>query len=191
MNQIRQKRGFEKRNYTIDENSEFLEVDYSSLKEKLKYKVDLLEIGNDIEYEADNLIVGKISMIIFMLLSLGSISLYFFDDSENPGLLISSSIIWGALFLIGFLVPNKDDILITKGERTIRLFRDKPDEEQAMKFANTLIQLANNKKRTLLVNFELQEEQFAHNIQWLRHMKIISDAEMVDLKAEYQLKKLL
>ena len=191
MNQIRQKRGFEKRNYILDENSEFLEVDYSSLKEKLKYKVDLLEIGNEIEYEADNLIVGKISMIIFLLLSLGSIALYFFEDSENPGLLISSSIIWGALFLIGFLIPNKDDILITKGERTIRLFRNKPNEEQVMNFANNLIQLANDKKRSLLVNFELHEEQFAHNIQWLRHMKIINAEEMEELRSEYQLKKLL
>lgn len=191
MNHINQTRGFEKRSYSIDPNLEFLEVYYKSLKEKLKYKIDILEIGNEIEYEADNLIVGKIATIIFAVLSLASIAIYFFGNPESPGLLIASSIMWGALVLLSFLVPNKDDILITRGERVVRLFRNKPNEKEVIEFANNLIQTANVRKKEFLINFDLNEEQFSTNIQWLRNMKIIDDSELENLKSDYKMKKLI
>lgn len=191
MHKIIQKRGFETKVFSIDENLEYVAVEHNSLKEKLKYKIDLIELGNEIEYEADNLITGKIIMAIFILLLLGSITMYYFGNSEKPGLLISSTIVWGILVLFGFFIPNKDDILITKGSRVIRMFRNKPDEEQVTKFANTLINLANEKKKSLLVNFDLSEEQFLANIQWLRNMKLIDETESENLRAEYNLKKLI
>lgn len=191
MKKIIQKRGFETKMFSIDENSEFLEVEHKSVKDKLKYKIDLVEIGNEIEYEADNLIVGKITMIFFILLSLGCLIMYFTSTSDNPGMLLSTSIISGILVLVGLLVPNKDDILITKGSRIIRLFRTSPNEEQVMKFANNLIKLANDQKKSLLINFDLNEDQFLANIKWLRNMKLIDESESENLKAEYRIKKLI
>lgn len=191
MNQITQKRGFETKRFSINENAEFLEVEHNSLKEKLKFKIDLIEIGNEIEYEADNLIVGKITMIFFLLISIGFFLMYLTSSSENPGLLLSTSIISGILVLAGLLVPNKDDILITKGSRIIRLFRTSPNEEQVMKFANNLIKLANDQKKSFLINFDLNEDQFLANIQWLRNMKLIDESESENLKTEYSLKKLI
>lgn len=191
MNQIIQKRGFERKVITINPDLEILEVDYKSAKEKLRYKVNLLEIGNEFVYEADNLIVGKIATVIFSLLSVGSIALYYFAKPDNPGLLIASSILWGGLVVISFLTPNKDDILITGGERTVRLFRNKPNEEEVMNFVKYVIQISNEKKKRLLVNFELNEEQFTANIQWLKNMKLIDDSELENLKSDYKIKKLM
>ena len=191
MNQLTQKRGFETKKFSINETEQFLNVEHNTLKEKLKYKIDLIEIGNEIEYEADNLIVGKITMIFFLLISIGFFIAYLTTTSEKPGLLLSTSLISGILVIGGILVPNKDDILITKGSRIIRMFRTSPNEEQVMKFANNLIKLANDQKKSLLINFDLNEDQFSANIQWLRNMKLINDSESENLKAEYSLKKLI
>lgn len=191
MNQIKQIRGFEKRVYSIDENLEFLEVDYKSLKEKFKYKIDLLEIGNEIAYEADNLLVGIVATIIFAILSLGSLAIYFFGNTDSPELLIASSIMWGALVLLSFLTPNKDDLIITRGEKTVRLFRNKPNEKEVMEFVNSLIQITNNRKKELFINFDLNEDQFTANIQWLRNMKLIDDSELENLKSDYKIKNLI
>ena len=60
MNEIKQRKGLQTRHYKIGRNSEFVEVEYNSMKDKLKYKIKLNDIGNEIQYEADNVIGGKI-----------------------------------------------------------------------------------------------------------------------------------
>ena len=59
MDEIKQRKGLRSRSYKIDRNSEFVEVEYNSMKDKLKYRIKLTDIGNEIQYEADNVIGGK------------------------------------------------------------------------------------------------------------------------------------
>ena len=191
MNSIKQKKGFETRSYTIDSESEFVEVEYKSIKDKLKYKIHLTEVGNQIQFEADNVIVGKIFVSLTTLITLVCIGIYFFGHPDKPGTYVVNSIIWGTLSLFGFLRPHKDDILITNGNKLIRLFRTKPNEEKVKEFAHNLIEIANSKKKEMLINFDLNEAQFMANIQWLLNMKIIDKTELEELKSEFQLKKLI
>lgn len=191
MNEIKQRKGFETRSYKIDSNSEFVEVDYNSIKDKLKYKIHLTEVGNEIQYEADNVIVGKIVIGITSLITLICLGVYFFGNPEKPGTYIANVIIWGVISIIGVLKPHKDDILIVNGNKLIRLFRTKPNEGKVMEFANNLIKIANEKKKEMLINFDLNEEQFTGNIQWLLNMKLIDKSELDELKSEYKFKKLI
>ena len=191
MNEINQRKGFETRSYKIDSDSEFVQVEYNSIKDKLKYKIHLTEVGNEIEYEADNVIVGKIVVGITSLITLICVGVYFFGNPEKPGTYVANAIIWGALSILGFFKPNKDDILIVNGNKLIRLFRTKPNEEKVMVFANNLIKIANKKKKELAINFEFNEEQFMGNINWLMSMKLIDKSEFEELKSEYKLKKLI
>ena len=191
MNDIKQRRGFETRAYKIDSDSEFVEVEYNSIKDKLKYKIHLTEVGNEIQHEADNLIVGKIVIGITSLITLICLGVYFFGNPEKPGTYIANVIIWGAISIFGFLKPHKDDILIVNGNKLIRLFRTKPNEEKVLEFANNLIKIANDKKKEMLINFDLNEEQFMGNVQWLLNMKMIDKTESEELKSEYKLKKLI
>ena len=103
---------------------------------------------------------------------------------------MANAIIWGVISIFGLFVPNKDDVLIVNGPKIIRLFRTKPNEEKVMEFANSLIKAANDKKKELLINYELNEEQFMANIQWLLNMKLIDRPELEELRSEYQVKKL-
>ena len=190
MHELIQRRGFEKRTYKIDYDSEFIEVDYKSLKERLRYKIQFTEIGNEIEYEADNVALGKIAIAFCGLVSLFCVGFYFLGNPEKPGAYIFNAFMWGGLSVLGLLRSNKDDILIVKGIRTIRFFRNKPSEEKVLEFANHLIKIANDKKKQFLINFETDEEHFMSNIQWLLNAKLIDRAEFEELKVEYKLKRL-
>ena len=191
MNSITQRRGFETRAYNLDPDGEFVEVRYNSLKEKLRFKIHLSEVGNEIQYEADNLIAGKIVMVVMSLLAISCAAYYFLGNPEKPGLYVANSIVWGTLAILGLIIPNKDDIVVGNGSKVIRLFRNKPNEEQVIAFANLLIRKANEKKKEMLINFELNEEQFAANMHWLYSMRLIDKAELEQLHSDYNLKKLI
>lgn len=191
MKEIIQKRGFETRSYKIDSESEFLEVDYITIKDKLKYKIHLTEIGNEIQYEADNVILGKIFLAITSIITLICIGIYFFGNPEKPKTYILNIMLWGGLSLLNFFKPHKDDILIVNGNKLIRLFRTEPNEEKVMEFANNLIKMANKKKKEFAINFDLNEEQFLSNLSWLLSMKLIDKTEFEDLKSDYKIKKLI
>ena len=190
MNSLKQRKIFETRSYKLAPESDFVEVDIKSSKERLKYKIHLMEVGNEIQYEADNLIAGKILMVIMALISLGCVAYYFLEKPEDPGVYVANAIIWGSLVILGFLIPNKDDLIIANGNKVIRLFRDKPNEEEVLAFANVLIERANEKKKETLVNFDLNEDQFNANIHWLHAMNLIDKTELAELQAEYKVQKL-
>ena len=172
-------------------NSEYVEVDYNSIRDKLKYKIHLTEIGNEIQYEADNVIIGKILFGITSLITLISIGVYLLGNQEKPGTYAVSAIVWGIVSLVIYIKPHKDDILIVNGSKLIRLFRTKPNEEKVLEFANNLIKVANKKKKELAINFDFNEEQFMGNINWLLSLKLIDKVEFEELKSEYKLRKLM
>ncbi len=191
MEEIKQRKGFQTRFYKIDPNSEFIEVEYNSMRDKLKYRVKINDVGNEIQYEADNVITGKIFFVITSLITLFCLGYYFFGNPTEPGGILVNVVIWGVISIIGLLVPNKDDIVIVNGNKEIRLFRTKPSEEKAVEFANHLINIANNKKKEMLINFDLSEEHFMDNIQWMLAVDLINKTELEELKSQYKLKQLL
>lgn len=191
MYELKQKKGLQTRSYKIDRNLEFVEVEYNSMKDKLKYRVKLNDIGNEIQYEADNVIGGKIFFVITCLITLFCLGFYLFGNPEHPGGILANVVGWGVISFIGVLIPNKDDIVIVNGNKEIRLFRTKPSEEKVLEFANHLINIANNKKKEVLINFDLNEEHFLDNIQYLFAIDLINRKELEELKYEYKLKQLL
>ena len=191
MEEINQRKGLQTRSYKINRNLEVVEVEYNSMKDKLKYKIKLTDIGNDIQYEADNVIGGKIFFVITSLITLFCLGYYFFGNPTQSGGILVNVLIWGVISIIGLLVPNKDDIVIVNGNKEVRHFRTKPSEEKVLEFANHLINIANNKKKEMLINFDLSEEHFMGNIQWLLTINLINNKELEELKTEYKLKQLL
>lgn len=191
MNAIKQRKGFETRTYKWDPNSEFVEVEFNTFKEKLKYKIHITDVGSDILYQADNLLAPRIFWWFTTLAAIFCTAYYFLAQPEEPGVYVVGSLVGGVLSITGLFVSNKDDILITNGAKLITLFRDKPNEEEVLNFANFLIAKANEKKKELLINFDLNEEQFTANLNWLHSMRIIDKAELKELQSEFSLKKIL
>ena len=191
MDEIKQRKGLQSRSYKIDRNSDFVEVKFNSTRDKLKYRVKLTDIGNEIQYEADNVIGGKIFFVITCFITLFCLGFYLFGNPEHPGGILANVVGWGVISFIGVLIPNKDDIVIVNGNMVIRLFRTKPSEEKVLEFANHLINIANDKKKEMFINFDLSEEHFMDNIQWLLAINLINRKELEELKSEYKLKQLL
>lgn len=191
MNAIRQKKGFETRAYTLDPETDFIEVELKTVKEKFRYKIHLSEVGNEIQYQADNALLGKLFFSTTALIAVFSLGYYFLGNPENPGTYVVNTIVWGVVSLFGIFMSYKDDLIIANGSKLITLFRNKPNEEQALEFANFLIKKGNEKKKEILINFELSEEQFLANIHWLQSMKLIDKNEFEELQKEFSLKKLL
>ena len=193
MNEIIQKKGFETRSYKIDSDSEFVEVYYKTIKEKLKYRIQLTEVGNEIQYEAENFLTNphRIFSLFFGVSAIICIFCYLLVPRANPIVFIFLAILMSILCFISLIQPVKDDIVIVNGIKPIRLFRSKPNEQKVLEFANKIIKIANQKKKELAINFDLNEEQFLVNIQWLLNMKLIDKSELEELKSEYKLKRLI
>ena len=191
MLEIKQKKGFETRSYKVEPESDYVEVDFKTIKEKFKYKIHLTEIGNQIQYEADNLFAGKIFLGISILITLICVGVYFFGNPEKPQTYILNIVLWGIISIVAALVPHKDDIIVINGSKFIRLFRAKPNETEVMQFITSLIEIADSKKKEMAINFDLNEEQFTSNILWLLNTKLINKTEAEELKSEYKIKKLL
>lgn len=191
MLEIKQKKGFETRSYKIEPESDYIEVDFKTIKEKFRYKIHLTEIGNQIQYEADNLFSRKIFLIVSILITLICIGIYFFGNPEKPQTYLLNFLLWGIISIVAVLIPHKDDIIIINGEKYIRLFRTKPNETEVMQFITRLIEIANSKKKEMAINFDLNEDQFTSNILWLLNTKLINKAEAEELKSEYKIKKLI
>lgn len=191
MNTIRQKKGFESRAYTLDPDSDFIEVEFNTIKEKFRYKIHLTDVGNEIQYQADNVLIAKVFWGISTAIAIFSTAYYFLGNPEEPGTYVVNAIVWGVISICGIFFSAKDDLLITNGNKLITLFRNKPNEQQALEFANFLIKKANEKKKELLINFDLNEDQFNANIHWLHSMRMIDKEEMAQLQADFSLKKLI
>ena len=191
MYEIKQRKGLQSRSYKIDQNSDFVEVKFNSTRDKLKYRIKLTDIGNEIQYEADNVIGGKIFFVITCLITLFCLGFYLFGNPEHPGGILANIVGWGVISFIGVLIPNKDDIVIVNGNKEVRLFRTKPSEEKVIEFANHLINIANDKKKEMFINFDLSEEHFLDNVQYLFAIDLINRKELEELKSEYKLKQLL
>jgi hypothetical protein len=191
MLEIKQKKGFETRSYKIDDENEYVEVDYKTIKDKFRYKIHLTEIGNEIQYEADNLFVGKIFLAISVLITLICLGVYFFGNPENPKTYILNIVLWGLISTVAFFKPYKDDIMIVNGNTFLRLFRTKPSEKEVVIFIDNLIKIANQKKKEYAINFNLDEIRFNENMFWLLNQKLIDKTELEELKSEYKIKKLL
>ncbi len=191
MNAIRQRKGFETRAYTLDPETDFIEVELKTVKEKFRYKIHLSEVGNEIQYQADNSLIGKLFFSVSALISIYCLGYYYLGNPEDPGTFVVNTIVWGVIALFGVFMSYKDDLIIANGSKLITLFRNKPNEEQALEFANFLIKKGNEKKKEILINFELSEEQFLANIHWLQSMKLIDKMEFEELQKKFSLKKLL
>lgn len=191
MNYIKQRKGFDSRVYTLDDECEFIEVEYNTIKKKLRYKVPISEVGNEILYHSENRITKQIFYIISAIIAIVCFVFYFIGDVEDRAAYRFNAVAWGILAGSGLMINPKDDLVITNGNKVITLFRTKPSEKEVLEFANMLIGKANNKKKELLIDFKLNEDEFNANIHWLHSMRMIGKTELAQLKTDFNLKKLM
>jgi|GEM_PF-1292162 len=191
MKAFKQKYGFETREYTIHQQEGVVDVLHKDLKKQQKFQIELLDVGNKIQYEQDNILPGKITLILFVAIALGCIIFYFYVPPDDKGAMVVGSIVFTVLALFGYFKPHTDDLIIAGGNKTIRLFRKKPNTQAALDFANLLIFSANEKRKEMAINFNLGKYEFEANLKWLLANKIITQEEYESLLQDYEINKIL
>ncbi len=192
METLKQRRGFETRSFSLTPSS--LNVEYKTIREVVKKTVRLDEIGIRIQFQGDNIMVGKVLTIIFSIVPFVTLLLYFLF----PKIIDTQIMFWTILFCLFFVgisiaKNHRDDVVITGGAENIFFYRKKPREEAVMEFIEQILAASKKYKRFkhANLNLDVSEEIFIEKLRWLIHEEVITDAEFNELKAEYDLKSLL
>ncbi|RDK88314.1 hypothetical protein [Marinirhabdus gelatinilytica] len=191
MKTFTQKHGFEKRSYTIHQEEGVVDVHHKDLKKQQKFQIELLDIGNKIQYEQDNTLPGKITLVIFIAIALSCTIYYFYAPPDDKGSMVVGGIVFTALALFGYFKPHTDDLIIAGGNKTIRLFRKQPNQKIVLDFANSLIASANEKRKEIAINFTLEKYEFEANLKWLLANKIIDQEEYESLLQDYEINRII
>lgn len=166
-----------------------LEMETSRLGSKAKQFIPIGTLCSEITYDAGNLIIGKATVLITAIIAFISLLISVFGSIELQNIFIINGCVWLFICVVGVLAPGKDDIVIKAGRTTIRFYRDLPNEETVLEFANVLINLANKKRIEMLTDFKLDEQVFIENLKRLRDTKRIDETEFMNLKENYDLQK--
>jgi hypothetical protein len=192
MKELRQRRNLEKRNFYILDDT--LKVEYLSLRKQSKFDLELDKIGFKTNYQSDNTLPGKIMFFIFTILPiLYTIGVLISDEKVKiPEL----GMIWFFCILLNtfnLLKNHQDDIILTGLGSDIYFYRTKPSEKEVKQFIDDIIKISKEYKKTKYAKYNplISEEQYDSNLLWLKQQKVIDEIEMLDLKEDYRIKKLL
>ena len=183
MRVLEQKKSYNKRCYTLSDNSDFIKV-YSKDANKIwEYKVHLNDIGSKIEYLKGNTLGLSIILVIFICMSIFSAVMYYVDPIEYQGGL-GTAILFLILGILLMTIPTKDELYITGGKTNISFMRKAPNEKEVLDFVHEIIKRSAKTKKKFLINFDLTENHFNENLLWLLKAEIIdkTDAELIKTK---------
>lgn len=154
-----------------------------------KHSIPLSSIGEKIIYDSGNLLLEKMVVCATAGISFISLLVFMFGDAEVQNVYAISGSVWLFICIIGILKPVKDDIVITSATLPVRIYRDVPNEEVVLEFANMLIKAGNTLRTASLADLSLDEALFMQNLKWLRENKKIDDLEFNNLRENYEFKK--
>lgn len=167
-------------------------VESRTLRERSKYEVRLDKIGFDVVYHSDDTRAGKFMLYVCLIAPTLVTVVSFFRPIEGKVILLS----WATgvlLALLNLAKEHSDDIQLLGGERALVFYRNIPDERKVLEFIDLVTRTAKSyvKERFTKVEVGIPEEIFMSRLYWLYEREIISDAELGDLRNEYQVKKLI
>ena len=188
---LNQKRGFNKRNYTLLEDRILVEL--KSLKKNEKFDVMLERLGYNIRYQADSTIVGKIAFAICILIPTIMLIVYFLRDDVKLVSIIIPIIVFYGLALLNVLKQSQDDVFLSGGDYNLVFFRTIPNEEVVLKFINEIIITSKKyvKNKYTRIDKAIPTDLFYARINWLLENQIISENESKTIIQEYDLQKLI
>lgn len=186
-----QKRGFNFRKFYL--YSDKIVVETKTMSKIEKYEVKLDSVGFNTYYQADNVAVGKILFVIFVLAPFFLIALRVFSEQNlsKEGLIIGTIFFWG-FALINYLKQHQDDIFL-KGQQDLVFYRNIPSDIEVIEFIDLIILTSKNylKKKYFRFDENTEEIEFKNTMRWLLDNDIISVSEFEKIKYEFHIKRIL
>lgn len=183
---FKQKRKFNYRIHTLYEDK--IIVEYKTIKEIVKYEVKIDQIGFDTHYERENTIAGK----IFFYFCLVFPFVCFLPNKVDYSIIALNFGIFYFLAIIGYFKVNKDDVFLI-GHKNLVFYRSVPNENEVLEFIDLVISTSKEylKSKYIVIDNHITEDEFVARLNWLLEMKIITSEELIDLKEEFKIKRLL
>jgi hypothetical protein len=186
-----QKKLFSYRKHTLYEDK--VTVEMKSAKDRAKYEVDIYKVGGKLHYHADNTTPGKVMFLILLLLPIALHVIMLVQKNLDTRTLLLTYACCYLLNLLGLLKENADDIYLTGGEKNLVFFRNKPSEEEVLKFIDLVIKTRKEKikKDNLFFDRNTSEEEYYYRLLWLRDEGILNQEEYEVAKIDFEIKRLL
>lgn len=183
-----QKRGLNFRKFCLYQNK--ITVETKTIRKIEKYEVRIENLGFDILYQADNVLIGKIWFYICLFAPILVYILKFIPGQNLPttNLIIIHISCW-FFALINYTKQHQDDIIL-KGPNDLTFYRDIPNEQSVLEFLE-LVKLTTKeqlKRKYLNTDNYADDNEFRHTMNWLLERDIISMSEYKNVLNEYKLK---
>jgi len=185
-----QKRGLNFRKFHLYKDK--IIVESKTIRKIEKFEVKIENLGFDILYQADNVLIGKIWFYICLAAPIFIYILQLFPGQDLP---LTNQIILHAgcwLFaLFNYLKQHQDDIIL-KGQTDLEFYRNIPNEKSVLNFIELVKETIKNHLKGKYFNTDkyIDDNEFNHTMNWLLEREIISKPEFNDILKEYKLKNL-
>ena len=189
---LEQKQGLKRREFELTGNR--LKIIHKSVSEFKQWNVNIEEIGDEIHIDKKT----RKGAIIVAGCLLGFGTLFFvINKYVNDELTLNIFIGLGIMYLfIGLMIlisPQKSELNIIGGMRTVSFFLESPSQNEVETFANNIIQ---ESKKIILdkyskVDADIPEETMINQLLWLRNRAIITEDEFERKKEEYKTLKIM
>ncbi len=191
---LRQRQGTSRKEFILTD--EILKIKTrENFWEFKEWTVKLESIGNrkivNIHSKIGPYIIAGVFLTLVLTMTIAFILEGF--KSERIGTLIMGWIVFGGLSILIFVSPMKNETNLTGGNVTITFFPDSPSREEVDRFIE---EITARSKRVLLRKYgeidpDLPEETMMNQLNWLKNIGLIDEEQYLDLKLEYQTKRLI
>lgn len=189
VNEFTQKRGFNYRKFHLYHDKVIIET--KTIRKIEKYEVKIDNIGFDILYQADNVIIGKIVMFICILIPILLVFLNLFNGQDilAAKTIMIFMVCWG-FALINYSKQHQDDIIL-KGHQNLEFYRSIPNEDEVLEFISLIVSSSKSylKKKYYKLKEHSNEVDLQNTMTWLLDREVISESEFDKIMNDFHLRK--
>lgn len=186
-----QKRGFNFRKFYL--YSDKIVVESKTMSKIEKYEVKMDRVGFNTFYQADNVAVGKMLFVVFVIAPFFLLALRVYSEQKLSieGLIIGTIFFWG-FALLNYLKQHQDDIFL-KGQQDLVFYRNIPSEIEVIEFIDLIVLTSKRylKKKYFRFDENTDENEFKNTMRWLLDNDVISISEFEKIKYEFHIKRIL
>lgn len=185
-----QKKRLNLRKYTLLEDRLLIEFkDHNALR---KFSVTLEDVGTNIEYHKESKRQYIVGAAFLGALIFANFIFFLLGKLESAPFWIMAFML-SIMICLTLLKQSKDDIFLTGGKSNLIFYRTKPSEEKVLEFIDHII---STRKAYFISTYTVfdkntTEDDFYYRLNWLKHIKIISEEEHEDLANGFKIQKLL
>ena len=168
-------------------------IENKDAKKINRYEVKLDTIGYELNYQADNVLPGKIFFWVCLLLPIIYTATQIFSQTPDYRSAIIITVLFYFLAGLNYMKPHKDDIFLVGGQKNLVFCRNKPNEKSVLEFINLIVSESKKYSKEKYTYFDKStvEGELSSRLYWLKNKGIISIHELDQLMEEYRIMRIL